>query len=137
MILEQGMNVKIVLFPEGEDPDSFVRKSRVAVVESFITKNAVNLSCSKPASFLKKHPGSDQKTALIKEIVNTISLIPDPISKSLYTKQCSEILNINEQTLLNEINKILRKKLTKKTRIYCSDTTSVVSNDFPHPPDRL
>lgn len=114
MVLEQGLNVKIVLFPEGEDPDSFVRKSRVAEVESFVTKNAVNFILFKTRLLLEESSGDPiKKAALIKEIVYTISLIPDPISKSLYTKQCSEMLNINEQTLLNEINKILRKKLSR------------------------
>jgi len=135
MVLEQGLNVKIVLFPEGEDPDSFVRKSRIADVESFITKNSVNFIMFKTRLRLEETSGDPiKKAALIKEIVNTIALIPDPISKSLYTKQCSEILNINEQTLLNEINKILRKKLTHPEQDYeRTDTTSVVSPDLIAP----
>lgn len=132
MVLEQGLNVKIVLFPEGEDPDSFVRKSRTADVASFITNNAVNFILFKTRLLLEEASGDPiKKAALIKEIVNTIALIPDPISRSLYTKQCSEILNISEQTLLNEINKILRKKITNTAPESGSrDTTDVVSNEF-------
>jgi DNA primase len=135
MILEQGLNVKIVLFPEGEDPDSFVRKSRVAEVEFFIDKNAVNFILFKTRLLLEEASGDPiKKASLIKEIVKTISLIPDPISKSLYTKQCSEILNINEQTLLNEINKILRKKLTQPDQEYGrTDTTSGMSPELSAP----
>jgi DNA primase len=136
MILEQGMNVKIVLFPEGEDPDSFTRKNRVADVEYFISKNASNFILFKTRLLLEEASGDPiKKTALIKEIVNTISLIPDPISKSLYTKQCSEILNISEQTLLNEINKILRKKLTSATpQTGDAENASIVSPELIAPP---
>ena len=115
MILEQGMNVKIVLFPEGEDPDSFARKNRVAEVEAFITKNAVNFILFKTRLLLEETNGDPiKKSALAKEIMETISLIPDGISRSIYVKECSSALGIPEQTLLNELNKSLRKKFSKK-----------------------
>jgi DNA primase len=115
MILEQGMNVKIVLFPDGEDPDSFVRKNRTAEVEEFIAKNAVNFISFKTKLLLKEVQGDPiKKAALIKEIVQTIALIPDGISRSLYIKECSGTMNVQEQTLVNELNKTLRNKLSKK-----------------------
>ena len=117
MILEQGMNVKIVLFPEGEDPDSFARKNRVAEVEAFITKNAVNFILFKAKLLLEETKGDPiKKAALTKEIVETISLIPDGISRSIYVKECSSSLGVPEQTLINELNKILRKKFSKKIK---------------------
>ena len=117
MILEQGMNVKIVLFPEGEDPDSFVRNNRTVEVESFIAKNSVNFILFKTRLLLKETLGDPiKKAALIKEIVGTISLIPDGISRSVYVKECSSIMNIAEQTLLNELNRNLRKKVAKKNQ---------------------
>ncbi|MCX6249316.1 MAG: DNA primase [Bacteroidetes bacterium] len=133
MILEHGMNVRIVLFPEGEDPDSFVRKNRVAEVETFIAKNAVNFILFKTRLLLEETAGDPiKKAALIKEIVNTISLIPDGISRSLYIKECAGVLGVQEQTLLNEINKIFRKKFTKKDPE--SLETEGAGVDFSEPP---
>ncbi|MCX6232148.1 MAG: DNA primase [Bacteroidetes bacterium] len=116
MILEEGMNVKIVLFPDGEDPDSFTRKNRSAEVQEYIQQNANNFILFKTNLLLEEAAHDPIKKAeLVKEIVNTISLIPDSISRSIYTKECSAMMNIPEQTLLNELNKLLRKKFSKKT----------------------
>ena len=114
MILEQGMNVKIVLFPEGEDPDSFARKNRVAEVEAFIKKNAVDFILFKTRLLLEETKGDPAKRLeLIKEIVSTISLIPEVISRSIYIKECASKLDVPEQSLLNDLNKLLRKKRDK------------------------
>jgi len=120
MILEQGMNVKIVLFPNGEDPDSFTRKNRSAEVSDYISKNANNFILFKTSLLLEETSHDPiKKSALIKEIVDTISLIPDSIQRSVYSKECSALLDIPEQTLLNELNKLLRKKVSKN---FGSDT---------------
>ncbi len=117
MILEQGMHVKIVLFPEGDDPDSYARKHRGVEVEEFIQKNSVNFILFKTRLLLKETAGDPiKKAALIKEIVNTIALIPDGISRSIYIKECSSMMTIPEQTLMNELNKILRQNYGKKLR---------------------
>jgi len=114
MIVEQGMNVKIVLFPDGEDPDSYARKHHPTEVESFITENAVNFILFKTRLLLGETQNDPiKKAALIKEIVHTIALIPDGISRSLYVKECSSLMAIGEQVLMNELNKILRAKLKK------------------------
>ena len=115
MILEQGMNVRIVLFPEKEDPDSFARTHRSAEVEEFIAKNAVNFILFKTRLLLKETAGDPFKKAeLVKEIVNTIAIIPDAITRTFFTRECSSLLAVPEQTLVNEMNKILRKKFSKK-----------------------
>lgn len=117
MILEQGMHVKIVLFPEGEDPDSFARKNRGADVELFVQKNAVNFILFKTRLLLEETAGDPiKKAALIKEIVSTIALIPDGISRSIYIKECSSMMTVPEQTLMNELNKILRQNWSKKQK---------------------
>jgi DNA primase len=135
MILEQGMNVKIVLFPEGEDPDSFVRNNRTADVETFIAKNSVNFILFKTKLLLAETSGDPiKKAALIKEIVGTIALIPDGISRSLYVKECSSTMNVPEQTLLNELNKNLRKKFSKKTLDESgSESSHTDIPEFPSP----
>jgi DNA primase len=116
MIVEQGMNVKIVLFPDGEDPDSFARQHHPAEVESFIDENAVNFILFKTRLLLGETQNDPiKKAALIKEIVNTIALIPDGISRSLYVRECSSLMTIPEQVLMNELNKILRGKLKKSS----------------------
>jgi DNA primase len=115
MILEQGMNVRIVLFPENEDPDSFARTHRAAEVEEFIVKNAVNFILFKTRLLLKETAGDPiKKAALVKEIVNTIAIIPDGIARTFFIRECSSLLAVPEQTLVNEMNKILRRKFTKK-----------------------
>lgn len=118
LILEQGMNVKIVLFPEGEDPDSFVRNHSTSESEDFINNTAVDFIKFK-TSLLKDETADDPsgKTALIKDIVHTISIIPDGISRSVYIKECSVLLDVREQTLMNELNKLLRQKFRKQTNI--------------------
>jgi len=115
MILEQGMNVRIVLFPEGEDPDSYTRKHRTAEVETFIKDNANDFIIFK-TSLLQKEAAGDpiKKAALIKEIMNSIALIPDGIFRSVYVKECASVLDVAEQSLLHELNKILRRRFNKK-----------------------
>lgn len=115
MIVEQGMNVKIVLFPDREDPDSFARKHHPSEVTAFIADNAVNFILFKTKLLLGETLNDPiKKAALIREIVNTIALIPDGISRSLYVKECSGLMNISEQALMNELNKILRARLKKE-----------------------
>jgi DNA primase len=111
MILEQGMNVKIVMFPDGEDPDSFVRNHRSIEVEEFLNKEAYDFIRFK-TNILMKEAQDDpiKKAGLIKEIVQSISLIPDAIIRSVYVKECSATMDMAEQTLMNELNKLLRKK---------------------------
>ena len=117
LILEQGMNVKIVLFPEGEDPDSFVRSHRTSEVEAYITDNAVDFISFKAKLLLDETAGDPAaKAGLIKDIVQTISHIPDQIVRTVYIQECSTIMEVPEQTLMNELNKLLRKKFRKKTQ---------------------
>ncbi|MEI6575510.1 MAG: DNA primase [Bacteroidota bacterium] len=110
MILEQGMQVRIVLFPEGNDPDSFVRKNRHADVVKFFKEQTVNFILFK-TRLLHEDSKNDPilRTQLIKDIVHSISLIPDAISRNEYTRECGNILNIPELTLSNELNRVLRK----------------------------
>jgi DNA primase len=117
MVLEEGLDVKIVLFPEGDDPDSFARKHRSSEVEDFLHKNAVNFIFFKTRLLLNETNGDPLKKAtLISEIVQSIALIPDKIVQSLYLKECSAILQMEEITLMNELNKIRRRKFDQKVK---------------------
>lgn len=111
MVLEQGMNVRIVLFPDGEDPDSYARKHRRTELEELITGRAQDFIRFKTSLLLKEAAGDPIKRAgLIKEIVGSISLIPDPIYRSVYIKECSTLMEIQEQTLMNALNRLLYQR---------------------------
>jgi DNA primase len=116
LILEQGMNVKIVLFPDGEDPDSYVRSHRTSEVEEFITGQAKDFITFKTNLLLDETLGDPaRKAELIKEIVESISRIPNGINRSVYIKECSIMLDVPEQTLMNELNKRLKQRFKKQT----------------------
>ena len=117
MILKEGMNVRVVLFPEGEDPDSYAKKNSSSELTDYITKNAQDFIRFK-TSVLITEVGNDpiKRTELIKDIVASISIIPDQIQRSVYIKECSSLLDIQENALINETNKLLRKKFTKNNK---------------------
>ncbi len=124
LILEQGMNVKIVLFPEGEDPDSYVRSHRKSEIDEFITKQSSDFITFKTKLLLEETLGDPGKKAeLIKEIVLSVSKIPDGITRNVYIKECSAVMDIPEQTLMNELNKLLRQKY--RTRLKKRDIPEV------------
>jgi len=109
MILAEGMNVKVVLFPDGEDPDSYARSHSSSEVQEYIDKEAqdfISFKTSLLADDVKNDP--IRKAGLIREIVHSIGVIPDPITRQVYVKECSSMMNMPEQTLLNELNKNLR-----------------------------
>lgn len=117
MILEQGMNVKVVLFPDGEDPDSYAKNHSGEELESFIAENENDFIRFK-ASVLMKDAANDPilKASAIRDIVNSIALVPDGILRTLYVQQCSELMLVPENTLINELNKIRRELTRNKMR---------------------
>ena len=115
MIVEEGMNVRIVHFPEGEDPDSFARSHGSQEVQDFIHDKTQNFITFKSELLKKEAEGDPVKQAeLVKDIVQTISLIPDQITRLFYVRECSNLLNVQEQVLVNEVNKYRRKKFNKE-----------------------
>ncbi len=134
MILEEGLNVKIVIFPENEDPDSYARKHDSIEIKKFIKKSESNFIIFKTRLLLEETKNDPIKRAeLIKEIVRTISLIPEPIHRSVYIKECSELMKIQEQSLINELNKQLRKKIKKDVSHISPDENE--ENIIPEPTD--
>ncbi|HEY9559561.1 MAG TPA: DNA primase [Anseongella sp.] len=112
MILEEGMNVKIVLFPEGHDPDSFVRKSGGAACREYIKSHQKDFILFKADLLLAETAGDPIKKAeAIGEIVESISRIPDSIKASVFVAEASRMLQIDEQALLTELNKLRMKQL--------------------------
>jgi len=123
MVLEEGMNVRIVLFPEGDDPDSFVRRHRSIEVEAYIAENSKDFISFKTNLLLQETANDPIKKAnLAKEIVQTIALIPDSMYRMVYVKECSRLLEMPELNLLNELNKILRNRFNKQHNTDYQDT---------------
>ncbi len=117
MILEEGLNVRIVLFPEGEDPDSFAREKRPAEVRDYIEANAKDFISFKTQLLLKETQNDPiRKAALIKDIAATISNVPEPIARTLYIQKCSELMQIEEKLLVAEVNKLRRNKSIQQQR---------------------
>lgn len=116
LVLAEGMNVKVVLFPDGDDPDSFVKKHESHEVLEFLRSNAQDLIMFKTGLLLEEAQNDPVKKAgLVHDIVGSIAQIPDHVLRSLYVKECSNLLEIGEQALLNELNKALRKIHRKQT----------------------
>lgn len=115
MLLEEGMNIKVVLLPDGEDPDSFAKKQNASDFIAYIEKNAVDFIRFKTGLLLEE-AGNDpiKRAGLISDIVRSISVIPDNIIRSVYIKECSSLMSIDESTLINEVNKIKSTKIEKE-----------------------
>ena len=136
LFVENGLNVKIVLFPDDEDPDSYCRKLPQDDFKAYITDKAENFILFKTHLLLEDAKDDPfKRSALIKEIINTISLIPDNIEKAAYIQQCSSILNMKEEILNNHLTKLLREKYFKKNK-EGSKETNIPTNDQA-PPDDL
>lgn len=114
LVLAEDMNVKIVLLPEPEDPDSFVKKNRTVEVKRYFQENAQNFILFKSNLLLSETKNDPiKKAAVISEIVEDISLIPNNISRSIYIKECASIFDIPENSLIGQLNKLLAKRLKK------------------------
>lgn len=108
MILKGGLNVRVVLFPDGEDPDSYSRKVGTTAFHQFLKEHTQDFVSFKTSLFAKEAAGDPiRKAESIKEVVTSIALIPDPIKRSVYIQETSHLLNITESVLLAELNKVL------------------------------
>ena len=114
MILSEGMNVRVVVLPPEHDPDTFGKEYSTEYVSNYLKENAKDFIRFKTELLLKDAENDPIKRGqVIRDIVETISVIPDSIFRITYVKECSRLLDMPEQTLTNELNKILRAKLKK------------------------
>ena len=110
MILKEGMNVRVVLLPEPEDPDSFARSHTASELQEYIRANEQDFLEFKAKLLLQDAEGDPiRKAALIADMVQSVSVIPDPIQRSVYIKECARIMDIDEQILISEV---ARKRMT-------------------------
>ncbi|PQJ80489.1 DNA primase [Polaribacter porphyrae] len=110
LILEQGMNVKVVQFPDGEDPDSFAKAHSDVELKEYLENSAQDFINFK-VSLLLKDAANDpvKKAGLIRDIVTSISKIPDSIQREVYVQECSRIMEISERVLFSELAQIISK----------------------------
>jgi len=111
MILEEGINVKVLLLPEGEDPDSYARSHNADDFIAYIEANQTDFIRFK-AKLLSAEAGSDpiKRSALIRSVVDSIAVIPDAITRQVYIKDCADLLKMDERLLLREVNKSRRQR---------------------------
>ena len=110
LILEQGMNVKVCTFPDGDDPDSFARKTAYEDLVLYLENNATDFIRFK-ASLLMQEAQNDpiKKAETIRDMVESISKIPDLIKREVYVRECASIMDISEQVLFSTLAQILKK----------------------------
>ena len=132
LILEEGMNVKVCTFPDGDDPDSFARKNSYDDLVLYLENNAKDFIQFK-ASLLMSDAKNDpiKKADLIREMVVSISKIPDRIKREIYIQECSRIMDISEQVLLNTLAQLVQKDVSEagKKQKQEQKAFEVVKND--------
>ncbi len=129
LLLKNGMNVKVVLFPEGEDPDSYAKQLSTEEFSRFLKENSKDFMVFKTDLLLEEAAGDPiKKAGLIRDVVESISLMPDAIKRSIYLKECSRLMDIQEEVLISEINKLLRTNLKKE---YNRQHSSSIPNEEP------
>jgi DNA primase len=132
LILEQGMNVKICTFPEGEDPDSFAKNNELEELQLYLQENSKDFIQFK-ASLLVMEASNDpiKRADTVRDIVNSIAKIPDRIKKEIYIQECAQIMNISEAVLFNTLAQIDKKDITdtKKQEKSQPQAFNVVRNE--------
>lgn len=117
MILRGGLNVRVLLFPDGEDPDSFSRKVGTTEFQKYLKEHTQDFVSFKAGLYAKEAAGDPiRKAESIREIVSSIAFIPDPIKRSVYIQETSNLLKIGETVLLTELNKILIQERRKNEK---------------------
>ena len=137
LLLEDGMNVKVVLLPDGEDPDSFARKHNASQFSEFIKQSETDFIRFK-TRLLLDDAGTDpiKRSSLITDIIRTVAIIPDNIARSIYIRECSAMMEIDEQVLLNEVNKIrLSKEERQNVQPQAAPPISNTASLIPEYPD--
>ena len=127
LILEQGVNVKVCTFPDGEDPDSFSKSNTLEELTEYLNENAKDFIQFK-ASLLVKEANNDpiKKAETIRDIVNSIAKIPDQIKREIYIQECARIMDISESVLFTTLAQINNKQVkdNNKPKSYISSSSS-------------
>ena len=134
LILEEGMNVKVCAFPDGEDPDSFAKKTSYDDLVAYLENNAKDFIQFK-ASLLMNDAKNDpiKKADLIRDMVTSISKIPDRIQREIYIQECSRIMDISEQVLVSTLAQLVQKDVSEvgKKQKQEQKAFEIVKNENP------
>ena len=134
LILEQGMHVRVIMLPDGHDPDSFSKEHDSIEVKEYLADNATDFISFKANLLMEEASGDPIKTNdVIHAMVNSIALIPDTILRSIYIGECSKLMHVSEKALISELNKALRKNHRQQNRFQGRDEAEeapVISTDF-------
>jgi DNA primase len=127
MILKGGLNVRVLLFPDNEDPDSYSRKVGTTEFQKFLKEHTQDFVSFKASLYAKESSDPIKRAESIKEIVTSIAQIPDPVKRSVYIQETSSLLKIQESVLLSELNKIViqEKRKTEKDKFRQTDETQI------------
>ena len=115
MVLEHDMNVRVVLLPDGDDPDSYLQKVGASAFQEFIDEESKDFILFKTNLLLAETKGDPVKKAgLVRDIVDSISRVPDPFKRSFYVKECARVMELEEEVLVSETNKAVVQILQKR-----------------------
>jgi DNA primase len=134
LVLKQGLNVRVVALPEGEDPDSYSRKVGTTAFKDYLSKNTRDFISFK-ANLISREAGADpiRKAEAIRDMVTSIGLIPDGLKRSVYLKETSTLMQVSETVLIAELNKILIQEKRRKEKDPMADLIPVAPEEFPAP----
>lgn len=135
MILREGLNVRVVLLPDGDDPDSFARKHNATELKELIRSSEEDFLTFK-ARLLAKEIGGDpiKKATLITDMVESIAEIPDSITRSVYTKECAKTMDVDEQMLVAEVaRKRMSHSSDEQTREFVKREQAQMRSQMPPP----
>ena len=147
MLLKEGLNIKVLPLPPEDDPDSFVRAHSFAEVEEYIKQNEADFINFKTSVVLKDAQNDPiKRTAAITDVVKSIAIIPDEIARMVYAKECSNLFDMDEQTILRQIKQYRTKFLeqwrkerqqqqAREQRMAGIPQTDETPTDAPHPAD--
>lgn len=134
LILEQGMHVKVIMLPDGHDPDSFSKEHDRIEVKEYLDESARDFIAFKADLLMEEAKGDPIKTNdVIHAMVESIALIPDTILRSIYVNECSKLMHIGEKALISELNKSLRKNHKQNSRFKGREELPeppIIENDF-------
>lgn len=132
LILEAGMNVRVCTFPDGDDPDSFARKTPIDELQHYLKENATDFIRFK-ANLLMKDAGNDpiKKADVIRDIVVSISKVPDYIQREVYVQECASIMDISEDVLFSTLAQIGKKELQEANKKFVQDKKMEVVKATP------
>lgn len=134
MLLAEGMNIKVLLLPDGDDPDSFARKHTATEFREYVTSHQTDFMEFKTNVLLRGVTDPIERSKAITSIVKSISVITDQIVRATYVKECAQRIGIAEQTLINEMNKLIRSEREQKARQDEREANRLLSQNTDAPP---